>query len=81
MCIRDRSSAVAASVVVSPTDANVSLVLLSTTDAATWLTVTDAVVLAEPLVAVIVASPFATAVTVPLETVAIASSLDAHVTV
>ena len=41
--------------------------LLSATEAATWLTVTDAVVLAEPLVAVTVALPFATAVTSPAE--------------
>ena len=45
------------------------------------MTVTDAVALKEPLVAVIVASPFATAVTAPLVTVAIAASLDAQVTV
>ena len=48
-------------------DANVSLVQLSATEAEPWLTVTDAVPLAEPLVAVITAVPFATAVTSPAE--------------
>ena len=67
---------------VSVRDANVTLLLLSATEAATWLTVTDAVVLAEPLVAVIVALPFATAVTSPAElTVAADVFEDAQVTV
>ena len=45
------------------------------------MTFTDAVALKDPLVAVIVVLPLATAVTNPLATVAIAASLDAHVTV
>ena len=55
---------------VSVRDANVSLVLLSATEAATWLTVTDAVALAAPLVAVTVALPFATLVIRPVESIA-----------
>ena len=55
---------------VSVRDANVSLVLLSATEAATWLTVTDAVALAAPLVAVTVAVPFATLVIRPVESIA-----------
>ena len=67
---------------VSPTEASATLLLLSATEAATWLTVTDAVVLAEPLVAVTVALPFATAVIRPDEdTVAADVFDDAQVTV
>ena len=67
---------------VSPTEASATLLLFSATEAATWLTVTDAVVLAEPLVAVIAAPPFATAVIRPDEdTVAADVFDDAQVTV
>ena len=58
------------------------MLLSSATVAATWLTVTDAVALAEPLVAIIVALPLATAVTVPFAAGhAIVASLDVHDTV
>tara|TARA_Y100000590_G_scaffold287723_1_gene323914 strand:+ start:169 stop:390 length:222 start_codon:yes stop_codon:yes gene_type:complete len=68
--------------VVSVRDANVSLVLLSATEAATWLTVTDAVALAAPLVAVTVAVPFATLVIRPVESItATAVSDEVHTSV
>jgi len=68
--------------VVSVRDANVSLLLLSATEAATWLTVTDAAALAAPLVAVTVAVPFATLVIRPVESIAAtAVSDEVHATV
>jgi hypothetical protein len=76
------SVTVAASCVVSASEANVSTESDNTRFAATCPTVTLAVALADPLVAVIVAVPSATEVTRPAdETVATAASDVAHVTV
>ena len=75
------SRTVAVTEVVAPSDVKVTLVLLSETLAAAWLTVTDAVALTDPLDAVIVAEPFATAVIVPPDTVATFVSLEDQFTV
>jgi hypothetical protein len=72
----------AVSWVVSPNEVKLTVVGDSVIEAATWVTVTDAVALAEPDVAVIVAVPSATEVTTPAEeTVTTAVSDELHVTV
>jgi hypothetical protein len=69
-------------VAVSLNDEKLTLSVDSVTAAATWVTVTDAVALADPLVAVIVAVPSATDVTSPADdTVATDAADVAHVTV
>ena len=76
------SFTVAASVAVSPNDANDRLVGDSVTVEAAWDTVTEAVALTVPEVAVIVAVPFTTEVTRPAEDTVAIDELDVvHVTV
>ena len=76
------SFTVAASVAVSPNDANERLVGDSVTVEAAWDTVAVAVALTEPDVAVIVAVPSATEVTSPADDTVAMDELDVvHVTV